>query len=188
MLGGFVFVRNWGNHSGGNQAEMAAVSDQAMKILKIGLGDHVRCAIGHKFAERVLSSEQMANLLGERYAGMASIIKASAPAGYQLTAAHQCKVDGRTFAHLIIKKPEGFVSLIFTRKQGESYPSEASQSTFESFGVKLHQARLDGFEVAGFETKQHLGFFVSGLGQQGNLQIASRLAPPLQRYLSSLEI
>jgi len=78
--------------------------------------------------------------------------------------------------------------VILTRKQGESYPSKGSGKTIESFGVKLHQAQLDGFQVAGFETSQHLGFFVSGLGSQENLQIASKLAPALRNYLTRLEL
>ncbi|MCI0421215.1 MAG: hypothetical protein L0312_18650, partial [Acidobacteria bacterium] len=71
--------------------------------------------------------------------------------------------------------------MILTRKLGESYPAEASKGTFESLGVKLHQADLDGFQVAGFEIKEHLGFFVSALEAQENLQIASKLAPTLAR-------
>jgi len=189
MLGGYTLMRNAGVFSPGTeQARLSEVSAQAMQVLKIGLGDHVRCAIDHRFAERSLTDEKMAELLGESYAQIATDLKLNAPAGYLLTAAHKCRIDGRQFAHLILKKPEGFVSVILTHKQGESYPAAGSGTTIESFGVKLHQAQLDGFQVAGFETSQYLGFFVSGLGAQENLQVASKLAPVLRNHLTKLEI
>jgi len=178
MLGSYALMRNGTGILSVNteQARLSAVSEQAMQVLKIGLGDHVQCAINHRFAERSLTDEKMAELLGGSYAQIATDLKLNAPAGYLLTAAHKCKIDGRQFAHLILKKPEGFVSVILTHKQGES------------FGVKLHQAQLDGFQVAGFETNQYLGFFVSGLGPQENLHVASKLAPVLRNHLTKLEI
>jgi hypothetical protein len=189
MLGGYTLMRNVGEFSpGSEQARLAEVSAQAMQVLKIGLGDHVRCAIDHRFAERSLTDEKMAELLGESYTKIATDLKLNAPEGYLVTAAHKCRIDGRQFAHLILKKPEGFVSVILTHKQGESYPAGGSGKTIESLGVKLHQAQLDGFQVAGFETNQYLGFFVSGLGAQENLQVASKLAPVLRNYLTKLEI
>jgi anti-sigma factor RsiW len=190
MLGVYALVRNGTGIFSPNteQASVSEVSEQAMQVLKIGLGDHVQCAINHRFAERSLSEQTIAELLGEGYAGVANELKVNAPNGYLLTAAHKCKVEGRPFAHLILKKPDGFVSVILTRKEGESYPSKGSGKTIESFGVKLHQAQLDGFQVAGFETSQHLGFFVSGLGAQENLQIASKLAPALRNCLTKLEL
>jgi anti-sigma factor RsiW len=190
MLGVYALVRNGTGIFSPNteQASVSEVSEQAMQVLKIGLGNHVQCAINHRFAERSLSEQTIAELLGEGYAGVANELKVNAPNGYLLTAAHKCKVEGRPFAHLILKKPDGFVSVILTRKEGESYPSKGSGKTIESFGVKLHQAQLDGFQVAGFETSQHLGFFVSGLGAQENLQIASKLAPALRNCLTKLEL
>lgn len=186
MLGSYVVIRKSGVFQ--SDASLSVVTQQAMQVLRIGLGDHVKCAISHRFAEASFTYEKMASLLGEGYAGLATELKEKAPAGYQLTAAHKCRVDGRQFAHLILKKSDGFVSVIVTRKQGETYPVKGSGKTFESFGVKLHQAQLDGFQVAGFETNQHLGFFVSGLAAQENLQIASSLAPALGQYLTKLEL
>lgn len=186
-LGGYALVRNWaeGDSSIRDQAALSqAVSDEALAILKIGLGDHVRCALEHEFHERILSSKTMTELLGKNYAGLVSLVRNQSPAGFELTAAHHCEVEGRSFVHLILRKPEGFVSLILTQKQNEAYPSDAREHTLESFGVKLHQARIDGLQVAGFETEDHLGFFVTGLEAGQNFQVASRLAPALSDYLS----
>jgi hypothetical protein len=189
VLGGYAVIRNWTdpNPSIQSQASLpAVVSAQALSILKIGLGDHVRCAVDHRFYERIISPEQMAELLGESYAGMTSVVKSHSPEGYELTVAHRCKVDGRAFVHMILKKPGRFVSLILTEKTGEFYPSQ--DRTLESFGVKLRQVQIEGFQVAGFETPKHLGYFVSGLEAQENLQVAFRLTPSLTEYLAKLEI
>lgn len=187
LLGGHTLVRNGPQILSPvtDQARLSEVSTQTMQVLKIGFGDHVQCAVSHRFADRSLSEEAMADSLGTGYSGVANELKPNAPEGYRLTAAHRCKAGSRQFGHLILKKQDVFVSVIMTHKQGESYPSDGS---IESFGVKLHQFQLEGFQVAGFETSHHLGFFVSELGTQENLQIASKLAPALRNYLTWLEL
>jgi len=187
LVGGYALLRNPGIFSPATEhARLSEVSEQAMRVLRIGLGDHVQCAINHRFHERSLSEATMSELLGEGYYGVARELKSNAPEGYALTAAHECNVGGRPFAHLILKKSTGFVSVILTRKQGESYPAAAGN--IASFAGKLHQSSLDGFQVAGFETNQHLGFFVSGLGEQENFRIATTLAPVVQQHLTKLEL
>ena len=111
--------------------------------------------------------------------------EAEQPTGTRPFAGFEWLLAGR---YLRTRRREGFVSVILTHKQGESYPAGGSAKTIESFGVKLHQAQLDGFQVAGFETNQYLGFFVSGLGAQENLHVASKLAPVLRNHLTKLEI
>lgn len=96
-------------------------------------------------------------------------------------------MGSRLFGHLILKKQDGFVSVIMTDKQGESYPSDGS---IESFGVKLHQAQLEGFQVAGFESPSlapegRVSSFIRNPGFRANansrclvaLQLSSRAGP-----------
>ena len=50
-------------------------------------------------------------------------------------------------------------------------------------GVNLYKARLDGMDVAGFESNDYFGFVVSDLGQNVVTQMAVGLAPPLRNAL-----
>jgi hypothetical protein len=50
------------------------------------------------------------------------------------------------------------------------------------------QGHLEGYDAVGFETKSYLAFVVSSLDESENLQIASDLAPALNKFLANLEI
>lgn len=63
LLGGYALVPHIFSPAT-DQSRLPEVSTQTMQVLKIGLGDHVQCAINHRFAERPLSEEAMADSLG----------------------------------------------------------------------------------------------------------------------------
>ena len=47
--------------------------------------------------------------------------------------------------------------------------------------VAVHPV-TDGFQIAGFDTRGHIGFVVSALSEDDNLALARELAPILQAY------
>lgn len=153
-------------------------------IMKIGLGNHVYCAIDSGFENRLFTDEEMAAKLGDEFAGLAHLVKEKIPAGsYRVTAGHRCKFNDRRFVHLILKNEQSTVSLIVTRKDGESF-SQASD-VMRAAGLDVHQSRMENFEVAGFETRDYLAFVVSNLPRDKNSMIASLLAPAVRDYLES---
>jgi Putative zinc-finger len=169
-------------------AQGQSVSDRVRAILNIGVEDHVQCAIDEQFAKESYTPEQMAKEMGPDYMGLVPFLTDKLPQDYKVPAAHKCEVNGREFVHLILKNQEGFLSLIITKKAGVSFPAQDPLVKPDSRGVGLHQDRLDGLQVAGFETREHLAFVVSGLGQMENSQIAAGLAPHVSGFLAKLEI
>jgi anti-sigma factor (TIGR02949 family) len=179
-----LLVGAWGaiRYMSGN-----AASERAMDVLRIGLRDHVECAIKHNFASRRLSIEEMGSRLGAGYAGLVPVIRERLPEGYELAAAHACQVGGRDYAHLLLERGRAAVSLVITRKGAEGFPEADLAATLRATGVPVHAAGIDGYQVAGFETRDFLGFVVSGLSREENLRVASIITPGMRDFLVGLE-
>ncbi len=170
-----------------NPRSQEVASDQNAQILRIGLNDHINCAIVHEQANKRFTPEKMVERLGADYAGLLPVVKEKAPAGYEVVIAHKCHVDKREFVHMILKNDEKVFSLVITKKNGEAFPESAALDVFQAAGTLVYEARLQDYEVAGFETRDYLGFVVSNLTQTDNLEIASTLAPVVRDFLARME-
>src|SRR5262249_10443653 len=114
-LGGFVGLR---------ARQTAQAAKQTAAVLNIGVDDHIVCAIDHQQGEKVFAPEQMEQRMGPDYIGLISVVKGHIPPGYEIAVAHRCRVDGRRFVHMILKKQDVAVSLVVTRRNaGESFPT-----------------------------------------------------------------
>lgn len=165
-----------------------ALSAQTSGLLDIGLGDHIHCALESGFADQHSTLEEMAHNLGADYSDLVPLMKEKAGAAYEVVVAHHCLYGERQFVHLILRNGETVLSLVITRKNGDSFSNKGSNSAASyASGVPLYQGRLRDFEVAGFETDSHLAFIVSNLKAADNLQVASNIAPSVRAFLSKLE-
>jgi anti-sigma factor RsiW len=164
-----------------------AASERTMDVLRIGLRDHVECAIKHNFASKRLSIEEMGARLGAGYAGLVPIIRERLPEGYELTAAHACHIGGRDYAHLLLERGGAAVSLVITRRGADGFPEADLAATLQAAGASVHAAGIDDYQVAGFETRDFLGFVVSGLSYEENLRVASLMTPGIRDFLAGLE-
>jgi anti-sigma factor (TIGR02949 family) len=161
-----------------------ALAAQNGEILNIGLEDHVHCALGLGFADRVFSEEQMAKQLGPDYAGLVDIVKGQVPGDLKVIVGHRCGVNGRKFVHLILRNQDTIVSVVITKRGGESFAQ--LHEIPAPGGLNLHKARLDNLEVAGFETPNYLVFVVSNMPDKDNAQIAASIAAPVRDKLGQL--
>ncbi len=166
-----------------------ALSAQTSELLDIGLGDHIHCALQSGFADQHSSLEEMARDLDADYSDLVPLVKEKAGAAYEVVVAHHCIYGERRFVHLILRNGETVLSLVITRKNGDSFSNKGSSLVASSApgGVPLYHGRLRDFEVAGFETNSHLAFIVSNLKAADNLQVASNIAPTVHAFLSKLE-
>ena len=156
-------------------------------VLQIGVQDHVHCAIVSGLANRQFTDEQMTARLGADYAGLVPLIRSRVPQAQQIIVGHRCKVNGREMIHLILKNQEQALSLVITKKTGETFDRAGLAAVIEEAGVPIYRANLDNLEVAGFETRDHLAFVVSGLETNENLSLMAALALPVRDYLAGLE-
>jgi anti-sigma factor (TIGR02949 family) len=156
-------------------------------VLKIGLSDHVHCAILSDFANRQFTDPEMIQKMGPEYAGLLSLVREKVSEPYRIVVGHRCRVNGREMVHMILKDKDMCLSLVITKKNGESFSESGLRTVLKTAGLPLYQSNMDDLEVTGFETRDHLAFVVSGLAGEENLTIASSLAPAVRDFLVKLE-
>jgi len=169
-------------------AYIQTTSARVAKVFGVGLGDHVHCAVFRRYAKEPPTAEQMAHEMGLDFRGLIPLAKGKVPAGYRVLLAHKCDYQGRNFVHLILKNDRSLVSLAVTRKgEAESFSKEDLVPARNQSGVAIYQAAAERFQVAGFESRDHLTFIVSDLSSENNLEMTAGLAPAVRDFLSRLE-
>ena len=169
------------------------VSAQAKELLRVGLVDHVHCAIQMGQWKKFLSFEKMQTAppqeaLGKEFIGLVPMVKERLGSKFDLIQGHRCMYKGREYIHLILTGEQGSIlSLIITEKQGESFTRAEVAATIVAAGVPVYADRLDELEIAGFESERFLAYVVSNLPREGNLNVASALAPMVYHFLLRTE-
>ncbi len=168
---------------GGNEL----ISPNNAEMLKIGVGDHIHCALHRDFSAGPHSFERMSHDLGPEYIGLAPSVKERVPQDYTLMVGHRCDFKGRNFVHLILTNQKTILSVILTKKNGEAFDKGALATVLQESAGSLYRARLQDQEVVGFETRDYLAYVVSGLPQEEHLQLASSLTSSVRKFLGQLE-
>jgi hypothetical protein len=182
----------WMNHSReklpdiadrpGQNAYFQRVSASLAAVLKVGLGDHIHCAIFRKYPRNPPPVEKMETDLGPSYQGLLPVVRASVPEGYRVLMAHQCSYAGRKYVHLTLEKGGQLLSLVIARKNPGESLRELSASAQPS-GIPIYQSGAGHYEVAGFEAGDFLAYVVSNLRGKTNLLVAANLAPGVHDFL-----
>jgi hypothetical protein len=153
-------------------------------ILKLGVSDHLICAIkGHNYPEVANPSDQVRKL-GARYAPLLNVVQERLP-GFEVLDGHVCSIPGgdRKYVHFITRGQGTILSVILTERNGASLPKGKFLASAESAGLAIYEDHLSGMEIAGFESAQYFAFVVSDLDQRRVLQLARELAPALNDAL-----
>lgn len=156
-------------------------------ILNLGVTDHLECAVkGHNYPEVASSPGVLRKKLGPEYADLLPVVEEKLP-GFQVLEAHICDPNGtpRKYVHFIARGKGSILSVILTRRKGESFPSGRFLAVSAPGGVELYHAHLGGFSVAGFESREYFGFVVSSLDLNQTTDIAALLAPAVRETLQA---
>jgi putative zinc finger protein len=169
----------------GQDVFIQRVSRTVSKVLRVGLGDHIHCAVFRKYPKNPPAVAQLAETMGPVFQGLVPLVKASVPDRFRILMAHQCSYGTRRFIHVTLSDGANLMSLVIARKEpGESLDG-LSPSTRAS-GVPVYQGQAERYEIAGFETAQYLAFVISDMNAGNNLQMASNIAPPVHDFLAKL--
>jgi len=169
----------------GQDVFIQKVSQTVSKVLRVGLGDHIHCAVFRKYPKNPPALAQMAESMGPTFQGLVPLVKASVRNRYRIIMAHQCSYSGRHFVHVTLTDGSNLMSIVIARKElGESL--EGLSPSIRASGVPVYQTVAERYEVAGFETSQYLAFVVSDLNAGNNLDMASHLAPAVHDFLARL--
>ena len=168
------------------ESYVAAVSDQVASILRVGLGDHLHCALLRQRGRR--AQGEVDKLPGE-FRGLIAIVHQYLPAELPLVLAHECHYRGRTFVHLTFRNGSTLLSLVIAKKQGgESLDGANLLPALSQSGIPVYTAGAKGFQVAAFESRGFLVYTVSDLSRTDNLAVLASLAPSLQTFLDQMVV
>ncbi len=157
------------------------VSATLSAVLKLGLGDHIHCAVFRKFGKPA-TLDKMQTDLGPSYQGLLPLVKAAVPERFHVIMAHQCSYRGRKFVHFTMYDGKDLLSLVIARKQdGETLAG--LKPAMEASGIPVYESGTERWQIAGFEAGGYLAFVVSEMKGKANLQVAASLASPVRDFL-----
>jgi hypothetical protein len=163
-------------------AFITRVSANLASVLKVGLGDHVHCAIFRKYPKDPPPVEKMESDLGPTYSGLLPVVHAAVPEGYRVIMAHQCSYAKRKFIHLTLEKDGELLSLVIAKKQEGETLDGLAPATHAS-GIPIYQSAAGRYQVAGFEAGNYFAYVVSEQKSNGNLQVAANMAASVHDFL-----
>src|SRR5437867_4280197 len=193
---GAVAALQWGRviRFGGDDGVLQSVSARVGEILRVGLVDHVHCAILSERWKRFVSFDEMKadtgrQALGPEFIDLVPAVAAKLGAGYKLVQGHRCIANHRQYIHLIFTGNKGIIlSLIITEKNNESFSQENAVAVMKASGIPIYRDRQGTLEIAGFESDRYLAYIVSNLERDANLNVASLTAPIVYDHLQRTEI
>jgi anti-sigma factor RsiW len=178
-FGSLLSWRNGGLRwtSGAQESYIASVSQQVSPVMRIGLKQHVHCAVFRKHPSPPPSGEELARELGPGYADLIPAMQRRLPQHFRVVEAHRCSYQGREYAHLIATDGSAPMSLLITgRAQGEALENDL-RAVAATAGESLYTASVQRFSIAGFETSRYLIYLVSDLDSRQNIATLESMVP-----------
>ncbi len=111
----------------GDDGAFQTISERLQGILRIGLVDHVHCAILSERWKRFVSFDEMRantgrSALGPDFIDLVPVVQAKLGADYKIVEGHRCVANHRQYIHLIVTgNKDTILSLVITEKKGESF-------------------------------------------------------------------
>jgi len=176
------------------ESVLSSVSGQIVSLMRVGLRDHIHCAVFRNYPKKAPSTEEFLHEIGPQYAGLIPVVRSQIPASYQMTLAHQCVFDGRQYVHLSLKndalKDDAHIlSLLITRKGGgESFNAAGMVPALTQAGIPMYQSGVGKFQIAAFETRDYLVYFISDLSLQENTRLMLAMSPQVNSLLTKLQL
>jgi|SRR5579871_5598954 len=172
---------------GSQEAYIASVSSQVGSLMRIGLGDHVHCAVFRKYPKNPPSMAQFAADMGSQYSGIIPIVRERVSGNFRLLIAHHCSYHGRRFVHLALGNDSALISVLITRKgNNEDFRVEEIVPELSEAGISIFHSDVQRFQIEAFESHDHMVYVISDLPATRNLELTENLAPALTSYLNKL--
>ena len=170
------------------ESYIASVSNQVAGLMRVGLGDHIHCAVFRKYPKNPPPMTQFLQDMGPKYSGLIRIVRERVPDAFRLEQAHQCHYHKRGFVHMILKSDSRLLSLVIANK-GEGPPVSGAEliPAFTESGIGIFGASVQRFQIAAFETRDHIVYVISDMPRQQNMDMMRAMAPSVKTYLTKLE-
>jgi hypothetical protein len=171
------------------ESYIASVSTHIATLMRVGLGDHIHCAVFRKYPKNPPTTEEFIEKMNPQYAGLIPIVRSQVPGDYRMMLAHECRYHSRKFVHLSLMNDSNMLSLVITRKTaGESFNTEDMLPALVQSGIPMYQSAVQRFQMTAFETRDYLVYFISDLDKQQNTELMLALGPRVKGFLAKLEL
>ena len=169
---------------GAQESYIASISTHIATLMRVGLGDHLHCAVFRKFPSKAPAVEEMETKLGPEFKDLIPAVRQFVPEDYKLVLGHACRYQGRKFIHLSLKGDSRLLSLVITaKKDGESFQVEGILPELVQSGIPVYSSGAQRFQIAALESRDHLVYFISDLPGKQNVELMRAMAPALQQIL-----
>jgi len=149
---------------------IASILPEVAPVMRIGLQQHVHCAVFRSYPAQAPGEEELARDLGPYYAGLVRVMQTHVPGGFRVVMAHRCGYKERPYVHVVAKRGSDLISLLITRRaDGEAFD-----------GTSVYSSGVSRFSIAGFETPEHLIYLVSDLDQGANAAVFETMTASLK--------
>lgn len=166
---------------------LAAAEPGLHAILRVGLRDHVYCAVMRKYKSAPPPVAELASDLPVAMRGLAPVVQRHVPARFAMHVAHVCTFKGRSYVHMALHDGTRLVSVMLTRREGGEALSRADLLTMTSSGgVDVFSSGTQGYDVSAFTKGEWLVFFVSDLPPAESRSMMLALAPAVREYLDKV--
>ena len=153
-------------------AYIATVASKVSTLMRVGLGDHIHCAVFRKYPKTPDPAEKMKRELGPEYFPLMAAVKANAPAGFTLQMAHQCRFQGRRFIHLVLKNGGEIMSVVVAPTQDrETLAAERLVPAMSQSGITFYQQGAAEYQIAAFESGGYFVYLISSQTEEKNLRL-----------------
>jgi len=185
---------SWGWQNSGTSPKQtpeeytAEASASLTPVMRVGFVNHLHCTIfGRNFAKQPDLQKVLAEL-GPRNATLYPVLANHVPAGYTVAAGHICEWKGHRYLHLVARKGESLLSLLFTRRgTGEAF-EHGLRPVSARTPLPVYASTVQLFNLAGLETKDFLVFVISDLPADQNTGLLSSMATELAASANQLDL
>jgi anti-sigma factor (TIGR02949 family) len=171
------------------ESYLGSISQQVVNVMRVGLGDHVHCAVFRKYPHEAPSLEKIAEDMGPKFLPLVQLVREHLSGDQKVMLAHQCKYHGRKFVHMVVSDGSHLSSLVIAERQpGESFDTSGLRPALEDSGLPIYQSNVQRFQIHGFQTGGHLVYLVSDMAKDANERMMAGIAPSVREFLTKLEL
>lgn len=172
-----------------------AVRARLAVMTEAAAGDHRNCAVRFRLAQQPIELNVAGKEYDRAYTDLTNaVMRGGGEFAGQLTLvkAHSCVFENRRFGHIILKHQGRLVSVLVTElvagpDQSSDLSAESTEFSKGTEPIVATCSKVDGYQVACFNTGGHAVFVVSDLSEEENMTVARRLATPVYKHVARAE-
>ena len=169
------------------ESYIASISGQVAMLMRVGLGDHVHCAVFRKYPKNPPTTAEFVKKMGLEYRGVIPIVREHVPSDFQILLAHRCTYHTRQFVHVVLRSDSALLSVVIARKgEGEAFRAQELVPALSEAGISIYNSSVQRFQIAAFESRDDVVYVISDMAGQRNMEMMQALAPALKTYLDKL--